>query len=505
MVLSNRIRVILPVVLAGLLGQGCQESIEFTRRPGEDPVAGKQPAVRTQVYLASPVDAAGVQERIESQLPARAAKFSARIKKAACYEKNGRKRCRSARVTGEINRDGVARLLGNGREVHVVVPLHYTLTAKGAGAASRVSDTISGKLTVSGVYQLSLDKNMKPRVRFTKSYRWSSKPRIPVLSGELSLESFVTRRLGRYFRRFASSIENALDTEPTVKLLEEAWQNLYYPIRVSDEPAIWIRGEPSKVFFAGLGGDANDMSLRFGVTTRLKTYHKERPMPLIPLSLPKLAEDAPEGIESRVLMPLMIKYDRLAERLGEALPKGKVTIADNVEKAPVVEITGHKMFSAGGRLAMSIDLKADVPGAWRSMFGTAYLVGTPRTAEGQKRMRLANVGFTEATPTPSLFDDGRFLIPEAPFAKAFGTALDVDLSDSISRALRDANRWTGRKFTDNLVIGGRFDGAEVHSIEAKPEGLLVNLNLIGDLAISADLPVEGEGSMLTTASTKAAH
>lgn len=484
-----------------ILVTGCQDTTDLTRRPVERQNEAGQQSITTKVFVASQINDDTLREQLAGLLPENISTVKLWVKKAACAKYRGRRRCASAHFVGSIRRDGPLSVAALGKDLRVMVPLRYEMTATGSRHAEKLKQTTSGRLTLSALYEIALDKDMKPSVRYLNSYRWQGDTEVKLLNGKVSIARAITRKVRTRLRSFASMIANDLETRSATDILAKAWRTLHYPVELSAKDNLWLRGEPMSVGFAGMKSDSGVLEVRFGIDTRLKSFIGARPMPLIPIAMPDLAREVAGDARSHFLMPVRLDYDVIKGRLAKILPAGSVIKAERNGEELLFTVKGAEIFPSLGRLALAVSLEADLPDRWRSLSGTAYLVGSLKVRGSDGVLSLASAKFTAPTASPSLFADGKFLLPQQPFREAFERAVKIDLRQAFGSVLQKANKIMNRPLSDDLMLNGVFRSLDVHSIEPQRDGLLVNLDLIGDLTVAHRSEVASQGSVTPTSGT----
>ena len=117
---------------------GCQDNIEFTRKPIEKAQSGERPTVRTPIFVVARADGAFLKSEAAGRSPERVMRIRRRLPRAACVEKNGRTRCVSARVTGTVLQQGDITMAGATDGFALKIPMAYRFDVKGTGVARDV-------------------------------------------------------------------------------------------------------------------------------------------------------------------------------------------------------------------------------------------------------------------------------------------------------------------------------------------------------------------------------
>jgi len=480
---NRRLAATVFTLAASLFLAGCESDVEFTRRPVEQAQTGDRPAVRSPVFVVARSDAAPLRAAVAAGIPKRLLRVSRWVSKAACVEKNGRRRCASARVKGDITRTGDVSLLGTSTGFTLQIPVSYEFEVRGGGVARSLETTVAGKFVIKAPFTVSLDGTWQPGVRFAGDLTMEGARAIPIMEKSLNVADQIARKLRRPLARLARAFEGTLDTTEAIRIVEKTWRHLHYPVQLRKEPPLWLRGDPESIAFGGLGIRGDEIELRIAILGKVATFAGERPVPLIARTMPELDTTPIAVAESHLIMPVDLPYGEIASRIKDALDTAGPIVANQSSKAKSFVVTGVTLFPSNGRLTMAIGLEADIEGNWQKLTGTAYMMGTPAVRKGATNLTLKLVEFSAPTPSPALFDEGRFILPEKPFAAAFRKGLELDIKERFASVLDGINRVTQADFAENNRIRGRFDELKVHSIEVHEGNLRINLDLVGALSV----------------------
>ena len=477
------------ILICGALS-GCQEEVSFTRAPIETVDEHNLKSALTNVYVAAPVDHLALDRAISEVLSTTLGKVSTWVKKAGCKkDKRGRLRCGNVRVTGELRRSGATTFKAQGNTFELYIPISYVLEMSGVGRASHIADSVLGRMNARLDYSISLDKNSQPVVSSTREVAFDGPTEIQVGEKTLDLKRQLTRGLTKNNNKIANILSQAMDPEPAKTLLSVAWRNLHYPFRTGSGVEVWLRGEPKAVYFAGLLGEGADLSVRYGIRTPLRTYVGERPLPLIPVGLPEILPEPPQGttIGSGITMQTTLGYDDIQKRLLGALPVGTEFGSAPDTRPMTIKVTGLRLFPAGGRLALETGLNAQGDEDWAALVGDAYMVGLPRVSANGESIELGFAEFTAPMSRPDLFVKGKFVIPADPIRNAFSEALHIRSDEVFSDLLENAANDFSMPFGESLRLKSRFKRLALENTAPGKTGLDVAVSLRGELTLVRDL------------------
>lgn len=474
------------VVASALLSSGCQEVVDFTRKPIHRAKDLKPAIVQTPIFVTWRTDVRVLESQLVEKVPEVIATVRTGLRRAACVLRRGRKRCLNAVVTGKIMRSGEARLSGDASGVRLEIPVRYELTARGIGYARSQTETVSGAMTMTALYSVTLNDDWQPSVALARQLQVDGEKTIKLLNGQLSIEKLVRFRLARRLAGSARDLRQLIRTQSLKDMTRRAWRSLHYPVQIASKPELWLRGEPYAAHFGGFKIAGGVLEMRIALMTKLHTYIDERPLPLIAQELPQLRTDEPTIKRSRLSMPLLVPYPKITKAINARLASGEPMDLGPEGKDLTIAVNAVRLYPSNSRLALALDLEVEQEDQWRSLVGKAFLLGRPQVRRGTSILDLQRVEFTAPTPSPDLFKDGKFLLPKAPFVDAFKKAVKFDLNDAFKKLLAGANASTNRRMGDRFWLKGRFEQIEVGAITPLRDALQLNVELIGDLTINGE-------------------
>ncbi len=542
----KRLLVLAPVFAAIALS-GCQDELLMSKAPLERAAEAGPRTVSTLFFINAGLDPVALEERLEDVLPNRMATVSQTLRSAVCLDVRGRERCGSARVRGQIERDGAIQIEGAGGTLIVRAPLRYSMSVRGRGRVRRYRDTVEGRAVAALRFAVTLDGEKDIDAALTDvSFETTTPTGSPSTSEPASAEVAIgkksidlareiERRSGRQLRRAASAIQAAMDPAPALAILEQSWRKLHYPAVVAGEERVWLRAQPQSVYFAGLAGENRDLKLRFAVRGRLGRFEGEAPVPLIPVSLPKIkplaearaaievaatqsglsagprssnsrdvagededddatAATVEQALVSRMVTTVTVPYDELVEDVRAALPERIVLGGEGAQPGAGEVASGVgtlvpttvKLFPADRRVAVEIAADVEMNDDWSARPGRVYLAGLPQVARDAPVVTLGFIEMTTPISSPELFQRGAFIVPSSPLRSALEAGFRHDLRETFREVIAGYGGgvradWDSDR--DAFALVGTFDAVEVVAIEPGREGLTVVLNLVGDLSV----------------------
>lgn len=415
-----------------------------------------------------------------------------------------------------MERAGDARIASTERGLRVVLPVKFTLDARGSGFARARRETRSERRLLTAEFAATLSDRLVITLARRPTVQLAGAEKISVLDGTVDADSLVPSRVASALAGLTPPLNRALADLMFADTVDRAWRQLHYPVQISVTPRRWLRGDPKAITFGGFVAREGARAARIAINGPLALYDDERPLPLLPRPRPaprdassKLAsaqsvpartaanDDSATNAGSslpttRLSAPVTLPYTEIADRVRAALEKAGPITARAAEAGASTEgaaattqfdITGVEVFATGQRLALAVSLSGRPADAWQPIVGTVYLVGTPYVAPSSDMMGLRAVEFTALRPIPALFEDGKFIIPDAPFISAFDTGMRIPLTERFSSELARINALTDGTLVDGLSLAGKFDRLAVAQLRPQRDGLRIDLEAVGQLVV----------------------
>ena len=465
----------------------CKNDIEFTEAPFPASDKSENKPVLTTIFSGIPIDLTEMQIEAERAIPRRITRIRSTLRRAACYERKGRRRCRSAYVEGSVARDGAIRIGPGEGGLQAVIPVKLVAQAKGRGPARAVEDTVSEKFEIHAAFNVDLDENWRAKVGIGDISFKGNPSSVKLLGRDIRYSPALKRKLTRLTRYLPRRLEKLLNEQNFQETAATGWRRLFDPIKISSTTNIWLRGRPIAVSFGGFEQDGQQVYARIAYRTSLGTYVDERPVPLMPVRLPSLSEK-PEGqASSHINLTLRVKYDQFESMIDKAFDNNKLSIGTDQSE---VEVSAEdpEIYASRRFLALKLKVNAHVGDDWFDKSGSLYLTALPSFDPEKGVLTLSHVAFTEPRPNPQFFRDGNFLFQKSPYAKWFKNAVHLDLNGRFERLLAGANTMVNRKIGKTFWLRGRLKEIGVTSISPREDHLLLNLKLRGTLSLTLTPP-----------------
>lgn len=470
------------LALSAALGlTACSRAVDVTAKPGEaadQQLAESQPAA---IMVAAPVDLTHAEDEIAKLLPAEVALVGRRIAHAQCITNAAKQQvCLDVRLSGRIIRDGQAKLAGTARGLELKVPLRYELVAQPYGAGA--NSVLNGKLYATASFTMSMDEHWQPSLKLDPSYKWDDGAKVKVLAGDTTLPADIEPYLTQHLSKLPPTAVAGLVPGELKHQVEVVWRFLHYPLALSEEQQIWLRGTPLGLRYAGIANADGATELRMAVTARMQTFVGERPAPLppSPLAAPGSGPDATGG---GVLLPAEVPYEALAAASLQHLPAIPTrTVAGETAAAPS-EVKSLVYFASGRRLGVAVHFASIPGGGWMSGHAAAYFLTTPVVKPGSTLIGLGQTELYAPGQKPSAALKEMPFLADTRFAENISTSMSMDIADKLAAATEMVQRHASVPLAQGLKLTMTASSAKVARISPGIDTLRLQIEVDGALMV----------------------
>jgi hypothetical protein len=231
-------------------------------------------------------------------------------------------------------------------------------------------------------------KNNWKVVTMTKSdgYEWTTDPVIKVRFITIPVKPLADFILSRQHEKFGELVDKGVNSTLDIKkLLHSTWMLLQEPIRLAEEPSLWLRLTPKTVAMTQLEGDGRMICSSVGITSVAETFFGEQPEVKMQDSLPDFM--VPGKVDSSFILNLYseISYDN-ASALLQSYLLGRSFKSGHRE----VIIQNIGIYGLDGYAVVSIEFT----GSFR---GRVYVVGRAHYDSSTSTISIEELEFDLAT------------------------------------------------------------------------------------------------------------
>jgi hypothetical protein len=371
-------------------------------------------------------------------------------------------------VWGFVDRTSPVSLYGRDKRVYGAVSISGA--AEGQGA-NRFTAGIRGETEARATIEIegrpTLRKDWSLELNFSDSFHWSEPPYLHVLGREVDLAPYVEPRIRTQLARVRS---RALAAARGLNLRGKAvtaWQHAFEPIKLVDDPPIWLQLTPQNAAFAGVRASAKVLSGSLELSGTAETSIGQQPAAVTPTALPALGADVSEPGAFDVILPVRIGYQALKEKIGQSLAAMPVQDT-SVREVQIYPSSGKLVI--GLRIARASDNDPNA-GQW------TYLSSTLKVDADNKTVGLADLDVSAAP------DDSQIASGVQQLVAQLKQTVNIDYGISYQNLLIAANQRLTRPLKDGFRMEGKLSSVNLDKVLLLADGATLALRASGELKI----------------------
>jgi len=373
-------------------------------------------------------------------------------------------------IYGYIERTGPVTLYGRGD--HVIGATRISGAVEGQGA-NRFTARIHGETEASAIVEAEarpqLRRDWSLDLNFSDDFRWSEPPYLHVLGRDIALAKYTEPRIRAQLAKVRSRADAAARRLDLHGKAAAAWQQAFEPIKLADEPQVWLQLTLQSAAFAGVRANAKVLSGSLELSGSAETFIGRAPPAVTPTPLPPLGTDITAPGSFDVILPVRVSYDTLRDKIMQviaaAAPKGEKTIRE----VQIYPSSGKLV--VGLRMANSTDTDAST-GEW------TYLSGTPNIDLDKQTVQLSDLAADGADVNAI----GAMLGNEN-LLEQLKQMTNISYGAAYQNLLIAANQRLTRPLKNGFRMEGNLTSAKLEKVLLLGDGLSIALHASGELKI----------------------
>ena len=298
------------------------------------------------------------------------------------------------RLTGELHTE--SRPLATGAVLEIVIARRdapVLMEMSGTILTTEVPLNLNGQLVLSiGSFRLppgeGLDADVDLQLRTTVqlepdwSVRSNSTVELNVSRAELTVAGMtfdpteiLEETLRRDSERIAEALDQYLEDLDLRERMETLWERFRSPVRLRDDPPVWLRVHPVAFGLSPpIGSDAH-MEFNIGMEAFIESFVGERPDPVALGEIPPLTELSDNPAHFRIAVPIGVEMGVATQAISSLIVDRETAIASRAR----VRWLGFDMRGSGGGVEATLGFEA-VTGLWifDNLSGRLAIRGLPR-------------------------------------------------------------------------------------------------------------------------------
>lgn len=371
-------------------------------------------------------------------------------------------------VWGFVDRASPVSLYGRGDRVFGAISIYGAAEGQGANRfTARIRGETEARATIEVEARPALRRDGSLQLNISDSFHWNEQPYLHVLGREVDLAPYVEpnirTQLGR-IRSRALAGARALDLHGKA---EAAWRHAFEPIKLAEDPPVWLQLTPQSAAFAGVRANTKALWGSLELAGSAETVIGKPPPAVTMTALPPLGTEVAEPGTFDVILPVRVSYETLKDKIGQAIA-AVPTQDTSVREVQVYPSSGKLVI--GLRIAKSSDADSSA-GQW------TYLSATPKVDTDNKTVGLAKIDLTASS------DDSQIASAVQQLAAQLENVANIDYGISYQNLLMAANERLTRPLKDGFRMEGQLGSATLEKVQLLREGVMIALHASGGLKI----------------------
>ena len=466
--MHNPLRIIRPTTRAAFAAFALTSLAQTALAADKPPLNPDPPAPLTTTSRVSATIEFGLPtlaKAIEQDIPQRLATIDERVncvhRRVLMFRVNA-----NCDVYGFVNRTGGVSLSGRGDRVYGAVSIYGAAEGQGANRfTARIRGETEARATIEAEARPSLRKDWSLDLNFSDSFHWSEAPYLHVLGREVDLAPYVEPRIRSQLARVRSRALAAVKKLNLRDKASAAWARAFEPVKLSDEPPIWLQVTPQGAAFAGVRANDKVLSGTLELSGSAVTSIGQQGASVTPTPLPPLGTDVIAPGTFDVILPVRIGYDAIKDKISQAIA---ALPAQDTSLSEVQVYPSAGKLVIGLRLAKASDSDPNA-GQW------SYLSGALKVDDASKSVALAGLDLAA--------QDGEANPALQQIVAQLKQAVNIDYGISYQNLLLAANQRLTRPLKDGFRMEGKLSSVQFDKALLLADGITLALRASGELKI----------------------
>ena len=454
-----------------LLG-GCAVA-NITERPERQSETSSLAPLESQIALSANIDLQKVQNDFNDSPPNSIAKFNG--KKSGCWKEKilGIPVSVGCKWKGKVQKRGAATISGSNQNLNFSIPLHASVKVMPKNLDD-VRTTVRTDFTVTANASPRLNPDWSLVLNLAADFKWDKRPEIRLFKIiPIRISGLVEPKIREQLKKVEEQIKTEIRNLNIRGKAMQAWQKTHVPIKLSNDPEIWLRFKPKAVRFSGIHTQNNILVASVSMNTDMETVLGERPDPFPASPLPALGERDQESSPFRVRLPIILEYATLKKEVEKVLRVGKKWAPIQAKPTHFVTVREVEVYPSKENIVVGINFIADLPDEWLDTRGKVYFQGKPVIDNEQHILKVENFDFTRTTD--NVLVNVASLLFREKIKSELSSALTYRFGDEYKKLIKAANVELNRDFGDGLRSQGALDYAKVDKILMRERGIYLSV------------------------------
>lgn len=302
-------------------------------------------------------------------------------------------------------------------------------------------------------------------------YQWSRKPIIKLGFFEMPIQFIADKILNDTKTRLSTLIDQQLSEKFRLQdVIHKIWEQLKYPVLVSEEYQAWLRISPEQISMSPLETKKDFIKTNINIVAKNEVFVGAQPQISKAIGLPPFcfSKNETEGFELN--LNASIPYEE-AEKIANEFIVGQEFSSGN----RTVKIEKIKLFGKKEKMVIDALISGDFE-------GNIYLTGLPVYNENKNEIELEDVDFELQTKN-FLHKSAAWLFKKG-LRKQLENKLKFPLDENISKIKSEIQKQLKEyPIADGITLKGEMEDFKVKSTHLTPESIVVMTNSKGKLEL----------------------
>ena len=430
------------------------------------------PPLNSQITLAANINLQELEDILNDALPNPINKIKGKKKdckfKIDCWYK------------GTVQMRKLAEIYSTGENLSFDIPLsvkysagptnrylgftRYIVQSENRTASFTVTATSSPKLNSDWSLTLDLDTN---------NIKWNKRPTIKLLYlFTISIDGVVEPVIRRELKKIKRVIESKINDIDIKNSAITIWKKAHTPIKLSDDPEVWLRLKPTDIHFSGIHAHNDIIAASVSLHTEMETTLGQRPKAFPTSDFPKLDKQVQESGNSLIRLPVVLEYKAMKKEIEKILKVGQQWAPFQDKPTHYLTVQAVNVYPSEHDLVVGIDFIIASPNKLLNTSGTVYFLGKP-VIDNNQQVKFDSFDFTRTT-------DNTFINVVSVFLRGTIKSKLLALSNNYLKGAyekiqRAATDELSKDFTDGVTSRVTLSYANVDRILMLKQGIYLSV------------------------------
>jgi len=373
------------------------------------------------------------------------------------------------RMKVKVFKKNPIKLIGKDNELKYKIPLSIQVVYD--AMVTNVSASGEIELEAKTSFRISKEWNLKTQTDLT-NYTWIKKPTAQVGGFTIPLGSLADIILKNSKSYLGDQFDESILTYFDLKsLVNNSWISISRILSVSDEYKAWLSVNPSKITMAPLIIQGDSLISSLSLMAKPQLSIGEKPRENSANKIPEYSQVLSSNLRTMLVLRTKLPFSEtknltLKQVGGQTYSSGKKSVT----------VTDVNYFGINNKMGVEITLT----GAYK---GKIFLTGTPEVDANSHLINLPDLDFNLETRN--------FLIKSAGWIlkSNLRKMVQENINFYLTLNLNETKKELEKQLNDYPLATGfkmksKIDQLSVDNIQITPEGIMVDINIGGNLGIN---------------------